>query len=188
MFNPIRTVILHYPIRFFLTILVILAIYVYVFRSIKGQYRKREISKKTAIIKVFLIYYVIMLLFLTVIGRRSWDYYRYNWELGYSYREVLLDGNMNLASQIVANIAVFVPIGIMGKCLYEKNSCIKCILLGLCFSLSIEFLQLVLKRGYCEYDDIVSNLIGTVIGCLIIMIYKFLKKLVVKKLEGENVF
>ena len=36
--------------------------------------------------------------------------------------------------------------------------------IGLCFSMLIELLQLVLKRGLTEIDDVVHNGVGCVIG------------------------
>ena len=38
------------------------------------------------------------------------------------------------------------------------------LLIGLCFSLLIELLQLFLKRGLTEFDDVVHNVVGCMIG------------------------
>lgn len=62
--------------------------------------------------------------------------------------------------QIIANIAMFIPVGILaGRILGKKG-----ILLGMCFSASIEITQLITHRGLFEFDDIIHNTLGTAIG------------------------
>jgi len=184
MLSPIRTVLIHYPLRSFFTILIMICMSIYSYKKIKIRYVDGNITKRKGIIFWLLINYVMALLFFTVIGRRSWEYYRYNLEFGYSYCDVFLKGDQNLLTQIIANIAVFIPIGFLGSFLFRKSTYIKCMLCGVMLSVSIEFLQFVLKRGCCEFDDIISNSLGIIIGCVVVMI---LKKISGRKKE-KNVF
>lgn len=174
MLSPIMTFLIHFPVRFFGTILGMIIISICLFRYIKCRSDKNLISKKKGVILWILVNYIILLLFFTVFGRRSWDYYRYNFEAGYSYLAAFLDGNYDLLIQIVANIVIFVPIGIMSSCLFKMCVWGKGLSFGLLISLIIEVLQFVLRRGCCEIDDLISNLIGTMIGCLLISIYRLL--------------
>lgn len=175
MLSPIITVLIHFPLRFFLTVFVMVIVSVYMYRCIKRRYSKELITKKQGIILWTLINYVIVLLFFTIFGRRSWDYYRYNFEVGYSYLDVLSTGNRDLAVQIVANIVIFIPIGFMSCYLLKRYAFYKSVFCGIVLSLLIELLQFLMKRGCCEIDDLISNLIGTILGCLIITMYRLVK-------------
>lgn len=42
--------------------------------------------------------------------------------------------------------------------------------------MGIEFLQLVTSRGLCEFDDVIHNMIGAVIGLGIVMVGRKLFK------------
>ena len=93
-------------------------------------------------------------------------------ELFWSYRR-LLAGNVNLAKEIALNIAFFLPIGfLLSSCLRCGNSYsssgkkIYLALIGITviLSLTIELCQLVTMRGLFEWDDIISNTIGAILG------------------------
>lgn len=181
MLSPIRTVLLHYPLRFFMTLLIMVIISGCILLNIKRKYAQELITKKKAMVLWGLTNYTLGLLFFTVFGRRSWDYYRYNFELGYSYCEVFLNNNYDLAIQIIGNIAIFIPVGIMCNYLFENNALGKSISVGILISLLIEILQLVLRRGCCELDDLISNSIGIIIGFLIMSMYRVITTKKVRK-------
>lgn len=183
MLSPIRTVLMHYPNRSFFTILIIIIVATTFFSLIRKRYIKGIISKKEGVIHLLRIYYVIALLFFTVIGRRSWNYYRYNFDFGYSYQEVFLLGDYTLASQIIANILAFVPIGILCFLTAKKYSLLNSFLYGFSLSLFIEVMQLVLRRGYFEFDDMLSNTIGVLIGYIV---GKILANCVKISFKGQN--
>ncbi len=71
------------------------------------------------------------------------------------------------------NTAMFVPIGILFPLIYpEKNAkIIYAILLGLVFTTLIEATQMILSLGQADIEDMVSNVLGTVIGMLLYKIY-----------------
>lgn len=177
MLSPIKTVLIHYPFRAFVTITLIILVSVFAYRIIKEKYRNKNITKQSSIVIWLLINYSTLLLFFTVLGRRSLDYYRYNFDFGYSYQEVLLLGDYTLASQIYVNILMFIPVGILCGIIAKKNAVIKTLLFGTYLSFTIEVLQLVLRRGYCEFDDLLSNAIGLLIGCAIIKLYYRLRQI-----------
>ena len=62
--------------------------------------------------------------------------------------------------QIVANVAVFVPLGFLLGLLTGWKG----VFAGAGFSLLIELLQLLLRRGVFEFDDILHNTLGTLLG------------------------
>jgi VanZ family protein len=75
--------------------------------------------------------------------------------------------------QIVANIAVFVPLGfLLGLLIGWKG-----VLAGAGFSALIELLQLLLHRGVFEFDDLVHNTLGALIGvALAVLLQRLCKK------------
>lgn len=94
-----------------------------------------------------------------------------------SWSIVIESGNMELLLQIIMNIVMYIPLGILLPCcfkVYEKISYI--ILTALISSGIIEVLQLFLKIGLFEVDDIINNVFGTVIGIGIYRVMKYLLK------------
>ena len=66
----------------------------------------------------------------------------------------------SLRSQIIANILMFIPIGfLLGIKVGWKG-----IPIAALFSLIIELIQLVTRRGLFEFDDVIHNTVGAVIG------------------------
>lgn len=61
------------------------------------------------------------------------------------------------------NVVTFIPIGLLlGS--FKGMKWWHVLLIGLCLSMLIELLQLVLKRGLTEVDDVVHNVLGCMIG------------------------
>lgn len=68
--------------------------------------------------------------------------------------------------QILTNIVMFIPIGILtGKMWRWKG-----LLFAAGLSIVIEVLQLLTARGLCEFDDVIHNLFGAVIGVGLVMV------------------
>lgn len=186
MLSPIKTVILYFPLQFCITIFAMALISIVFYNYLFRRDRITGLDKKQKFVTWMLANYIMLVLFFTVFGRRSWDYYRYNFEWGYSYLEVLRNGNMDLAIQIGANIIIFIPIGYMSYYLFKKNRLCKGLLSGAIISVLIELLQLGLKRGTCELDDLVSNLTGTMIGCFFISLFEFCSKKLLGNKKGMS--
>lgn len=75
------------------------------------------------------------------------------------------DGRSELLVENMMNVVVFVPLGLLlGSLLRVKGSWLMALLFGLCFSVSIEVMQFVLKRGFAETDDVMHNTLGCFIG------------------------
>lgn len=99
--------------------------------------------------------YAFYVLSLAVLSRSSSPEPRFMLRLFWSY-EAWPGG----WEQIVANVAVFVPLGFLaGRLIGWKG-----VLAGAGFSLLIELLQLLLRRGVFEFDDIFHNTLGALLG------------------------
>ena len=68
----------------------------------------------------------------------------------------------------ILNVIMLLPLGIFLPLVYGKKIDWKIgLLIGIGISFSIELLQLVLCRGLFEFDDIIHNSLGFLIGILI---------------------
>ena len=69
---------------------------------------------------------------------------------------------------VIENVLLFIPYGFFGSWAFKRLSrLIPCIFFGAVTSLCIESLQLVTGRGIFQIDDILTNLLGNIIGFLI---------------------
>ncbi len=77
-----------------------------------------------------------------------------------------------LLHQILLNILMFVPIGI----LISHKIGWKSIPLSLCISFIVEFTQLLSRRGIFEFDDVIHNTIGALLGHELLRFIEFYKQ------------
>ncbi len=72
------------------------------------------------------------------------------------------------------NVFVFLPVGLLIGTGFPKWPWWKAIGFGCLFSISIELLQFILKRGFSEVDDVIHNSLGCIFGYLFVkMLYFF---------------
>ena len=99
--------------------------------------------------------YVFLLFSLAVLARSETPEAQYALRPFWSYLEWEEEG-----LQILANIAVFVPLGY----LLGLHIGWYAVPVGAGFSILIELLQLVTHRGMFEFDDMIHNTLGTLLG------------------------
>ena len=94
-------------------------------------------------------------------------------EVFWSWKEILNSMNTTypkyeLFLENILNVIMLLPLGIFLSLVYGKKIDWKIgLLIGISISFSIELLQLVLCRGLFEFDDIIHNSLGFLIGILI---------------------
>ena len=131
-------------------------------------YRRRVFDKLQLNAAILLSLYIVVLIYLTVVGRYSHEEYEYRIYVFRSYGRLLESFDRQSIEQIVINLLMLIPVGfllsviIRGKGKYIIVS-VLCLLLTIC----IEIMQLLMKCGSFETDDIANNLIGAVIGILL---------------------
>lgn len=77
-------------------------------------------------------------------------------------------GNLEYLKEIVLNMILFFPAGLLLPFVFHKKILIRyAALLGVSGSAVIECSQLIFCRGLFEWDDMIGNSIGTMIGCII---------------------
>ena len=120
--------------------------------------------------------YMFLVFAYTVLKRNPGEELSYGMEPFWSYKAIFGNGyspvsRETLFIQIVANVVMFIPIGVLaGRFLRWKG-----IILGLGFSVMIEIIQLVSRRGLFEFDDILHNTIGVMLGFGIVCLYRKVK-------------
>ena len=108
-----------------------------------------------------MIGYAVLLLTETVLIRKPFIGEHIKLELFWSWKQWNVQKN-----QILTNVVMFIPIGVLASFLWKWR--------GLWFatglSLLVEVLQLVTSRGLLEFDDVLHNMIGAVVGAGIVMV------------------
>jgi len=124
--------------------------------------------------------YLAALSFLAFLVRTPQPVIRYNYnlfqglhtgiEFGGGMIQSLLSGKLHIRSWyyiegILLNILLFVPVGYLVPSLFSgMRKWWRILLFACCFSLLIEMLQLITRRGMADIDDIINNTIGAAIG------------------------
>ena len=139
-------------------------------------YLVKKINKLQAGSLIFIFIYLLIVLVSTVFSRSSGDEYLYKLELFWSYRNFLEIGIIGVLFENVYNLFLLFPYGFCVKIISQRLGAIWIWITGTFISLMIELLQLALKRGYFELDDIFHNSIGVVLGILSYVIVEKIKK------------
>ncbi len=133
-------------------------------------YRSGRLKIYQAIALPVLVFYISFVLTITLIERVPADCAKYELSLFWSYRSIL-DGNRDLIEENVLNVVLFMPFGVLLPALLRKPLWIS-VVSGIALSAFIEITQLITYRGLFEFDDIVHNTLGTVLGIFIFLILK----------------
>ena len=140
---------------------------------------------------LFYLYIILLSYFLFFSEHYGRDYissgYRYNLVLFkeikrfIEYRQLL--GTESFVVNIIGNILAFAPFGFMLPLLNNKyRKFFAIIFLSILFSFSVELVQMLLKVGIFDVDDILLNTIGGIIGYWSYLMVSAL----VRKLRSEN--
>lgn len=134
------------------------------------MYRKRLKGQRKIIWKRFLwwgilVCYLCVVLGATLFSRSEiWSNGRIE-PLFYSYKDAWIHFSHLAWRNIILNFCMFIPFGFwLPFGIKRLRRFWKIYLAGFAFSLLIECLQLFLRRGIFELDDIMGNTIGTMIG------------------------
>ena len=151
-----------------------------VFIAAEGIYylvRRRNLKRR--LLSSLFWPYILIVLSLTLIDRTTGSDYRYELELFWSYRDYYAPSGWAMGKEVVNNILMLFPFGVLcpllldsaGKGRHSKHT----ILYAFLFSLLIELVQLVTKRGLFEFDDIYHNTMGAVGGYYIYLFLTFFR-------------
>lgn len=134
-------------------------------------------QRRGKIIFVWLIAYLFLMFYSTVLGRDSHDEVLIELKPFWSL-EVMQSGSIDTFLEKLNNILFFVPYGMLltlGK-IRGLEGCGYVAIVGFITSVTIEVLQLITRTGMCETDDVICNTIGCVIGAGIVVAVRKVNK------------
>ena len=126
--------------------------------------------KKSRMFAAFLIvWYMVFVYGSTVFTRTPGPQMRYCLELFWSYRWGIRVYGDEMIKEILLNCMMLMPLGVLLPAVFPAAGRYESItvFIGFLVSFSIEVLQLVLKCGLFEFDDIIHNTAGVAVGYFI---------------------
>ncbi len=150
--------------------------------SVRLQRQEGQAKRvRTVVGVVLLAIYVAVALWLTLLGRNPNQYSAAKLELFWSYREALELSkiglnitNASLLAEIILNVLLFVPLGALLPLLWPSRlenapiwkAALIVAVIAFLGSAAIELSQWYFKLGLFEFDDLMDNTIGAVLGLL----------------------
>ena len=113
--------------------------------------------------------YILFILMETIIGRKT-GVGRVELVPFWSY------SHPGLRMEIVLNYLLFMPLGFLLYLCFGEKFGLRVVLAGFLLSASIEIVQLVFRIGLFEFDDMIGNTIGCLIGAVVGKATRELKK------------
>ena len=127
--------------------------------------KKIKVSQFIAGESLFL--FLVVVLASTVFTRTSNGVHTYELIPFWSWYEIIT-GNTALFEEIVLNMILLLPAGMLLPFVFDKKiKWYKAFVVGFIFSAFIEVCQLVLCRGLFEWDDMIHNALGAIVGCIV---------------------
>lgn len=143
-------------------------------------------KEKKEIIKFSLMYvYIFLVLCVTILPIDftldfKWNYHE---SLNFKYIHLkpfddLVHGYLGAKKQIILNIIMTIPFGVLYPVLKKKDNIIKTVVATFLLSFTIELIQLImtvflLHYRSCDVTDLITNTVGGLLGYII---YKLIKK------------
>lgn len=137
--------------------------YQYVYKTV--MHGKKELSVRRAFPYGLLMIVILVIIYATLMVRG--EYYEGNASLVpfASYKLAWYQFNAREWRNLILNICMFIPFGFMLPAASSGfRKAWKTYLAGFAFTLLIESLQFLLQRGIFETDDLINNVLGTMIG------------------------
>ena len=136
--------------------------------------KKKNWDKAQKCVFPLLVFYLCVVFSITIVNRFPYDEVRYSLSLFWSYYVAAKRSYYVL--EILLNYFMLLPYGLMASFYMKRRYAI---LSGMLLSVGIETVQLIMKRGWFELDDILGNTIGVALG---ILIYTAIRE----KVEGQD--
>ncbi len=107
--------------------------------------------------------YAFLVLAETVLIRKPFVGEHLKLEVLWSWREWSVQ-----RSQILTNVVMFIPVGVLTGRIWRWRG----LLAAAGLSVLIEVLQMVSRRGLMEFDDVIHNCLGAVVGMVMLMLIR----------------
>ena len=134
-----------------------------------------EVSKGA--LALFAVYFLAVL-YITLFGRNGGNDTSIRLQPFALISQSIQERNMRPLNHLLLNVAMFIPLGFLLPfvCPRKLARLRFAIPVGLLFSVMIESVQLLLKKGQCDVDDVIANTLGAVVGLALYMLYERLFK------------
>lgn len=126
------------------------------------------------------VLYCSTVIFRHVASKRSYDFSPF-----WSYRSYFRGEDTTLLGENIMNVLVFVPIGLLLGLSFRSMTWPRALLIGASLSVGVEALQFFFLRGFSEFDDVMHNTLGCVMGYALFRLIKKLDKKVAMIIVGE---
>ena len=126
-------------------------------------YRRGKLSLAQAAAWPCLGAWCALVLTSTVLARTVMKKAIYKLTLFWSYTAIA-SGKKHLLAEVILNVVLFLPVGFLLPVVWEKARLRHAVLAGAAFSAIIEVSQLLTRRGWFEFDDMIHNALGAAIG------------------------
>ena len=127
---------------------------------------------------VLLVLYIGFIIYTTLLCREPKDYREYNFQLFWSYQR-FFDDVRPQGQQILLNILFFIPFGVLVPFCVNgswKRKLVFTVASACLLSGTVEFLQLLCKLGFAEFDDVFDNTMGATIGAVVVLMLGSVKR------------
>lgn len=131
------------------------------------QLKRNRITKGQAMAGIVL-YGFLGIVFASTVFTRTPGNRAYELMPFWSWREIFFHRDWALFQENVLNIILFTPIGMLLFPLFKKITWKSVLIIGGAISALIEISQLILCRGLFEWDDMIHNTLGCVLGYLVV--------------------
>ena len=135
-------------------------------------------NRKRIIAGILLVLYIGFIIYTTLLCREPSDYRQYNFQLFWSYQR-FFDNIEPQGRQIVLNILFFVPFGVLVPFCVDgswKRKLVITITSACLLSGTVEFLQLLYRLGFAEFDDVFDNTMGAALGAVVVLMLGSVKR------------
>ena len=109
-------------------------------------------------VALLLIEYIFLIFCSTVIFRTVGETRQYDFHPFWSY------DRPELLVETIMNVVVFIPVGLLLGIAFKQMTWWKALLIECGISVTIEALQFFLMRGFSEFDDVMHNTLGCLLG------------------------
>ena len=138
-------------------------------------YKTKKIKIGTLIAFPLLAFYLSFVFTITLFERIPTTVPTDQLDLFWSYKAIAA-GRTNLIAEVIDNVILFIPIGILIMFIVVRKFLWLVITIGILLSVFIEVSQLIFHRGLFEFDDIIHNSLGMLIGAGIFLLASWIGK------------
>ena len=122
---------------------------------------------------LLLVEWILVVLAITVVGRETQAVRGLSLIPLSSYFDIAENSYLMEVTAInILNVVLFIPIGLLLGFGFRSMIWRRALVVGAGLSVVIELLQLMFKKGLCEVDDVIHNVLGCMIGYGIVILLR----------------